>query len=133
MDVSLDSLEQDLLKPVSPAAPAGESIRLGEAFEHLDRLIKATDSLTLSVTPDWKMIAAHAHLLVTSQSKDILIACYFCLAITQARGLEGLGAALAATQKLLSQYWETLHPEKRRARARGAALDWLMERLVLWM
>ena len=135
MQAPLDqvSLEQDLLRPISPAQPAGPSVRLEASFEELDRLIKAVDSLTVTMSPDWPLMAGHAQAILSKESKDLLVAVYWCLSLAQWRGSAGLAAGLRGLVKLLEQFWDSLHPEKRRVRARVAALEWLVERLSLWL
>src|SRR5690606_16210649 len=51
----------------------------------------------------------------------------------QVRRLEGLAMGLVALQRVMSEFWPTLHPELKRLRARGAAIDWLTERLLPWL
>ncbi len=131
--LTLDALVLALLNPIRAEAPAGLSIRLDEAFEALDRQVKEHDSLTLSRKPDWPRIASLAFQLSVDRTKDLLVLAYLCLALTQARRLEGLAMGLVALQRVASEFWPVLHPELKRLRARGAALDWLMERLFPWL
>lgn len=131
--LALDSLEQDLLRPISQKQPAGASVRLEASFEELDRLVKQVDSLTATASPDWPQMARQAHAILSNESKDLLVAVYWCLSLAQWRGGTGLAAGLQGLVKLLGLYWDSLYPEKRRVRARVAALEWLVERLTFWL
>src|SRR5690554_3870992 len=135
MQAPLDqvSLEQDQLRPIIPVQLAGLSVRLEASYDVLDRLIKAVDSLTVTMSPDWPLMAGHAQAILSKESKDLLVAVYWCLSLAQWRGSAGLAAGLRGLIKLLEQFWDSLHPEKRRVRARVAALEWLVERLSLWL
>jgi type VI secretion system protein VasJ len=64
------------------------------------------------------------------KSKDLLVASYLCEALFERDGYTGLANGLAILRDLIAQYWETLHPDLSRQRARVAALDWLAERAV---
>ena len=131
--LTLDSLEQDLLRPISQEQPAGPSVRLEASFEELDRLIKSVDSLTATTSPDWPLMSRQAQAILSQESKDLLVAVYWSLSLAQWKGAEGLAVGLQGLVKLLEQFWDSLHPEKRRVRARVAALEWLVERLSLWL
>src|SRR5690606_14980378 len=117
----------------SQEQPAGPSVRLEASFEELDRLIKSVDSLTATTSPDWPLMSRQAQAILSQESKDLLVAVYWSLSLAQWKGAEGLAVGLQGLVKLLEQFWDSLHPEKRRVRARVAALEWLVERLSLWL
>lgn len=131
--LTLDALVTALLNPIQSDAPAGVSIRLEESFETLDQQVKESDSLTLSRKPNWPGIASLAYQLSVDKTKDLLVLAYLCLALTQVRRLDGLAMGLIALQRVMSEFWPALHPELKRLRARGAAIDWLTERLFPWL
>lgn len=130
---ALTALEQDLLRPISHELPAGPSVRLEASFEELDRLIKSVDSLTATTSPDWQLISRNAFAILCQESKDLLVAAYWCLSLARWQGAAGMATGLRGLVMLSGQFWDVLHPEKRRSRARAAALEWLVERLVLWL
>ena len=78
---------------------------------------------------DFAFIVETGTRILAEKSKDLRIACYVALGLYRTDQLGGLAAGLDVLHALVDTYWENLYPAKRRMRARGAAIGFLMQRL----
>lgn len=78
---------------------------------------------------DFTFIVETGTNILAEKSKDLRIACYVALGLYRTDGLNGLAAGLDVLHALVDTYWDNLYPAKRRMRARGAAIGFLMQRL----
>lgn len=78
---------------------------------------------------DFTFIVETGIRILAEKSKDLRIACYVALGLYRTDRLSGLAAGLDVLHTLVDTYWENLYPAKRRMRARGAAIGFLMQRL----
>ncbi len=78
---------------------------------------------------DFEFIVETGTSILAEKSKDLRIACYVALGLYRTDGFSGLAAGLDVLHALVDTYWENLYPAKRRMRARGAAIGFLMQRL----
>ncbi len=113
--------------PISADAPGGSSARYEPEFETLDAEIAKLEALN-GAPVEWGVVVDAGATILREKSKDILVASYLCHGLLETRGYAGLAAGLAALSAMVSSHWEVLFPEAKRARARGAAVGWLMER-----
>ena len=114
-------------RPIREDAPAGESARDRPEFEQLQleiRKLEAPDQPTV----DWERVSRAAHAILQTQSKDLLVAAYFSLALYETDGFAGLAAGLGVLRDFVNNYWETCFPDIKRLRGRLAAFEWLNER-----
>jgi type VI secretion system protein VasJ len=115
------------LAAISAAKPAGENARHDPDHEALRTAVSNLEGL--QGTPvDWAAFSSQAEALVTTRSKDLLIASYLAYALLQTEGARGFAEGLALVSGILEQYWDTCFPDVARVRARGNALSWLVER-----
>lgn len=101
---------EELLEPVSDAAPAGEDLsydaerqRIEEAFE------VASLAADVSESVDWRETVA----LIEAQSrrtKDIWLAVYLARAGTRTGSLETVETGCAMLAGLFERYWDSVHP-----------------------
>lgn len=124
--------DADLLKrlatvPIPGDKPCGESIRYDEAYSLLDAEIAKLEN-PAGGEVDWRSVETSTADLLATRSKDVLLAAWLVRALWQREGFAGLAAGLAALRELMATFWETMHPD--RIRARRAALEWLGEKLA---
>lgn len=79
---------------------------------------------------DFAFIASTGHRILVETSKDLRIACYVALALYHTHGLKGMATGIAGLEALIDTYWDNLFPPAKRMRGRGAALNFLMQRLT---
>ena len=121
---------QQLLEPISAAEPAGTNAAYDPRFESLRNDMVALDSPTGGEV-DWSDIEKRGRELLSSVSKDLLVASYTGYAMIEVRGLAGLASSLALLLGLYEQYWDNGFPPLKRLRGRGNALDWFVARLEI--
>jgi len=127
-EAKLAQLAQPFVDPIPGGARAGENARHDEKHQairnEVDKLGKPT-----AEEVDWGLVRDAGRELLTTQSKDFLIASYFGVASYVRGGVDGLVAGLASLSALLRDYWEDGFPPPNRARARVNAIDWFIDRV----
>jgi type VI secretion system protein VasJ len=109
----------ELAAPISAALPVGEDPKYSTEFEFVKSEIAKMSER------DWEQIAAASRKVLLSQAKDITLFCYHMLAGTMSRGWGEGAAAAQALSVLMAEHWDTIHPQ--RDRARQNAFKWLVE------
>lgn len=126
--MSLDAIRELGTRPVSDAAPAGESVRYEAEFEQLSAEIEKLSSV--EQTPvDWRVVCELAERLLRDKGKDLLVASYLAIGLLERQGYPGLAAGVDVLAGLCDNFWDGLFPELRRLRARINALEWFAGRL----
>ena len=106
------------LEPLSEQAPCGEDYSFSNEFHEIkkartqdDLLLDQGDWVTERKQADWDFVASRCADLLQNKSKDIRLLTWISEAWAHLYGFEGLAKALELSQRLLEQYWLTLHPE----------------------
>ncbi|RFP23906.1 type VI secretion system protein TssA [Duganella sp. BJB476] len=133
-----EELEQ-LLKPIAADQPSGPPLRYDPIFTEI-RLAREEDDPSLPMgqwerplkKADWPLIEARCKTMLGSRSKDLQIAAWLLEAWTRQYGIDGLYRGLSLVDRLLRQFWDSLHPaiQDGDADARIAPLEWLNESLA---
>ena len=112
----MSTLEQ-LLKPVSEAAPCGEDMAFSPELDAIAQARKADDPsleqgawVTTLKEADWKFVAKRCAALIETRSKDLQLAVWLAEANAKTAGLRALGEALELIGALCERYWEGLYP-----------------------
>lgn len=112
----MSNLEQ-LLKPVSEAAPCGEDMAFSPELDAIAQARKADDPsleqgawVTTLKEADWKFVAKRCAVLIETRSKDLQLAVWLAEASAKTAGLRGLGEALELIAALCERYWDGLYP-----------------------
>jgi type VI secretion system protein VasJ len=111
--------------PISDAAPAGESARYDPEFERIEAEVAKLESVN-PTDINWKAVVADATAILSTKSKDLLVAAFLCRGLLDTEGYPGLAAGLAVMQGLAENFWDPLFPP--RPRARAAAATWVAEK-----
>ncbi|WP_271606789.1 type VI secretion system ImpA family N-terminal domain-containing protein [Bradyrhizobium sp. CCBAU 11434] len=115
--------------PVPGPAPAGAYIRGGAEFKRLEAEVRRVERDCPSGV-DWGKIGMRSLDILSSQSKDILVACWATYGLFRVEGYVGLAVGLTLLQEMVDVYWEGLFPPIKQEHARIGALDWLVARLA---
>ena len=115
--------------PISESLPAGTDIRNTTDFEQVQSEIDKLSSISGNAIVDWAQIIPLCETIITSQSKDLLIACYLAGGLLETQGPAGLANGLSILSGMLQTYWDSLFPSIKRIRARRNALEWLTDRI----
>jgi type VI secretion system protein ImpA len=125
--LDLDELVQPLPGGESPGgSPLPDDVR-----RELDRLRKDADPdfpETSDFRADWPKIVALTTTALTATGKDLTAAARLVEAATKLHGAAGLRDGLRLLQRLLADFWDTLHPlpdPGEDYEARRNRLDWL--------
>jgi type VI secretion system protein VasJ len=110
--------------PLPPGAPDPAEFRYDAAFEALEAEVRRGDKGGPAAVR-WAEVARQAMGILETQSKDLMAASWFVVAVARTDGLPGLAVGLAALRALIEAHWETMFPPTSRERARVQALDWL--------
>ena len=112
----MSTLEQ-LLTPISEAAPCGESLAFTPELDAIAQARKADDPsleqgawITTLKEADWKFVAKRCAALIETRSKDLQLAVWLAEANAKTAGLRGLGDALQLIGALCERYWDGLYP-----------------------
>ena len=112
----MSNLEQ-LLKPVSEAAPCGEDMAFSPELDAIAQARKADDPsleqgawVTTLKEADWKFVAKRCAALIETRSKDLQLAVWLAEANAKTGGLRALGDALGLIGALCERYWDGLYP-----------------------
>ncbi len=107
---------EELLQPISAESPSGESLEYATEFGELTRAAEGKpeqalgDSTLPAEPPDWKVVQSIATALL-KKSKDLRLAVYLLRASLNLNGLSGFAEGLTLVERMLAQYWDTLHPQ----------------------
>ncbi len=123
MDVSLLGKQ-----PIEEGKPAGSDVRYDPEFEALQAEMDKLSSPTASGEVSWEKVSDLCRSILSTKSKDLLVASYLCLAQIQIRQLEGLGLGLRVYRDLVENFWNELFPAKKRMKGRVAAIEWWLEK-----
>lgn len=115
--------------PIAGPSPAGASARYEPEFEKLAGEIAKLESVEGRASIRWEDVVSLSTSLLSSKSKDLLVAGYLVLGLCRKQGYAGLAAGLQVCRDMIATFWDGLFPEKNRLRARSAALQWMAERV----
>jgi type VI secretion system protein VasJ len=125
-----DSILQLGVNPISSDAPAGVSVKYEEVFEELHAEVAKLESLK-DESVDWTRVVDLGTTILSSISKDLLVACYLCHGLYVTKDYPGLAAGLTILRDMVNTFWDELYPEKKRMRARTSAIKWMVDRLAV--
>ncbi|WP_027722045.1 type VI secretion system protein TssA [Maridesulfovibrio zosterae] len=113
-------------KPVSDASPAGKDARYEPEYDELQQEVDKLTSVTGGII-DWKHVAKLCSAILLNKSKDMKVASYLGAALIQLKGVEGLSVSTQILLDLVTEYWDTMYPAKKRMRGRFSAVKWWAE------
>lgn len=117
--------------PIEEEAPAGDSVLYEKDFRDLKTEINNIGSVSASV--EYDRVVELARRVLIEQSKDLRAAGYLVVGEAWERGAEGVSEALRGLWILIDEYWDDLYPEASRMKSRGAALQFVGDRLPDWV
>jgi type VI secretion system protein VasJ len=114
--------------PISSDQPAGADIRYDPEFEELQSELDKLSSPSAAGAVDWEKVVQMASGLLANKSKDLWVASTLAVALIYIRQAEGLAMGLRVYRDLLTHFWETLYPPKKRIRGRFQTIEWWLEK-----
>ncbi|WP_163337189.1 type VI secretion system protein TssA [Desulfopila sp. IMCC35008] len=116
------------LQPINEDKPAGIDVRYEPEFEQLQAEIDKMSLPSATTGVDWHLVRQLSSDILSTRSKDLLVAAYFTIAGIHVNRIKGFADGLQVFDGLLAEYWDTLYPAKKRMRGRVAAVVWLLEK-----
>lgn len=116
------------LQPINEEKPAGVDVRYEPEFEQLQAEIDKLSLPSATTGVDWQRVRQLSSEILSTRSKDLLVAAYFTISGIHVNRIKGFADGLQVFDGLLAEYWDTLYPAKKRMRGRVAAVVWLLEK-----
>ena len=111
-------------KPVSEEHPSGVDARYEPEYDQVQQEIDKLASATAGGAVNWKRVVKLGSVILNSKSKDLKIASYVSVGLLHLKGVEGLSGGAQLLLDLITNFWDTLYPAKKRMRGRFAAISW---------
>ncbi|MCR4310536.1 MAG: type VI secretion system protein TssA [Deltaproteobacteria bacterium] len=115
-------------QPIRPEQPAGDDVRYDPQYEELQAEVDKLSSLTASGGIDWGKVVRLSSGILSSKSKDLLVASYLAVGLVYEKKVDGLESGLRLFSDLIANFWETMYPAKARMRGRVGAVTWWIEK-----
>jgi len=124
----------EVLAPIEGDNPSGADVSFEQIYEDIKEA-RRQDDPNLS-QGDWKTDLKVAHWpkarelcieVLARQSKDLQVAAWLAEASSQLKGFAGLADGLTVIERLLADFWDTVHPE-----AEGGDLELRIGRIA-WL
>lgn len=113
--------------PIPGESPTGISARYEPEYESIQTEIEKLQSVSQSPVR-WDNVVSLGTTLLSTKTKDLLIASYLTSGLIVEHGYTGLAAGLAFYKTFLGTFWEKLYPPIEKMRGREGAVKWLDER-----
>ncbi len=129
---------EDLLDPIRPDQPAGESLRWLPEWDRIREARQSDDSLPKgkwerreAKSANWRLTRELAAAMLRTRSKDLQLAMWLTEADIHLDGFKGLASGLCTTRELLGRFWDAgLFPEMEDGpEDRKGPLEWLNGKL----
>lgn len=114
--------------PVTPDQQTGSDVRYEPEFEQLQTEIDKISIPSASGGINWKKVSDLSGTILAEKSKDLLVACYLAVSQIHIRQLRGFRDGLIVLHDIVSTYWDSLFPPKKRMRGRLGAIEWWIEK-----
>ncbi|HTS48072.1 MAG TPA: type VI secretion system protein TssA [Bryobacteraceae bacterium] len=105
-----------LLQPISAEAPSGADIRYHPLTDQIREARRQEDGVAQGVwkrdvkTAEYPRVVKLAREALTKNTKDLQIGAWLAEALLHQEGFQGLGQGLELLQRLLENFWDTVHP-----------------------
>jgi type VI secretion system protein VasJ len=109
--------------PISPDQPTGSDVRYDPEFESLQAEVDKLFSPSAVDRTDWKKVNDISIDILSTKSKDLLVACYLAVSQAHINQISGLADGLTIINDMVTVYWDALFPPKKRMRGRLGAIE----------
>jgi type VI secretion system protein ImpA len=115
MSVSVPTLDfERLLSPIPGASPCGESLRWDPVWDELSQFRKTRkDPLDANAdkSAEWGKVIDVAIEVLSTRTKDLLIAGWLTEALVRESGFAGFRDGLHLVKGFVDRFWEDVHPQ----------------------
>ncbi len=116
-------------KPFLPDSPAGIDISYDAEFESIKAEIDKLTAMS-GGQPVWRDVIETSNRLLTAKAKDLRLLVWSTVARHQQGGVDGLAEGLAILARVAEDFWDTMNPPLRRAKARVNLVDWMFDQIA---
>ena len=114
--------------PVSESSPAGADAKYEPEYEALTAEIGKLSSVSRSSPISWQAVADNGAVILAQKSKDISVAAYMAVALTD--GAQGFLDGVKLLRGICENFWDDAFPPKAKLRRRLNAYEWWHERAL---
>ncbi len=126
-------LRDDLLTPIAGENPSGPSLRYDPVYDKIKEARREDDDAPQGdwqrerKSADFKLVIKLAGDAIATRSKDLQLAAWLTEASLRREGFSGLLEGITLLHGLVSEFWETVHPEIEDGdlEMRAAPLEWV--------
>ncbi len=129
--VSIKS-EVDKMSLVSGAVDQEKLMEQAKAIAGTQQNVALKGAATTSGTNYALMVSASRNIL-KNKSKNLLVIAYMNVGLAHEQGAIGLAEGFGALRIFAENFWDNGYPEKKKPRLRGAALNFMMPKLLTWV
>ena len=106
---------------LSDGAPCGEDLKRDDDYSRVVDEVKGKLGTPLAGEIDWQMAARVGNSILTTRSKDVVLATYTTLAMFRVERYPGLAKGLGTIRVFAERWWQDCFPPAKRMRARTGA------------
>lgn len=124
----------DLLRPISSASPAGDSLRYESTYDFIKEARREEPQLSQGVwqreqkRADWGKVEELCLSALKGRSKDLQIAIWLTEAWLHLDGISGAAFGLKLIERLHEEFWATMYPAADDLEYRTTQIEWLNEK-----
>ena len=111
-------------KPKSPWI----DVRSEPEFEELQNKVREALSVVIGANAEWDKIVALASAILETKSKDLLVAGYLAIGLSNQRKLDGFIQGCNAYLDVIESYWDAAYPPLDKPSARVRTIEWWVGR-----
>lgn len=120
-------MSEQILTPLSETAPCGSDYKYEDTFLAIEAEIDKTNSMTEGVVTDWNSVLIDSLDLLSTQTKDTKVFCWWAYATWKKEGVSSLEKSLKLFCELTNTYQQNLFPKSKKVKL--SSLLWLEEAL----
>ncbi|MCB1045317.1 MAG: type VI secretion system protein TssA [Acidobacteria bacterium] len=127
--MDLTTVKEICLTDIPGGDPCGEDPKYDTTYESIREEIAKMAGIGRGAT-DWEMVVRDSLQLLQNTAKEINLMIYLATGLAHTQGFSGLLLGVETANEFIHKYWDNMHPNLKKIKIRGRALDWLNERLV---
>jgi type VI secretion system protein VasJ len=112
--------------PIHPDRPTGEDVRYHPLFDQLQAEVDRSSLPSLAGAVDWEKVVSISSEILSTKSKDLLVAGYLAVGLIHTRKMAGLAMGLKIYRDMVEQHGPNLFPQRQRGRL--LSMEWLKEK-----
>jgi type VI secretion system protein VasJ len=112
--------------PIHPDRPTGEDVRYHPLFDQLQAEVDRSSLPSMAGAVDWEKVVSISSEILSTKSKDLLVAGYLAVGLMHTRKIAGLATGLKIYRDMVEHHGPNLFPQRQRGRL--LSMEWLKEK-----